>query len=166
MQLNEIMRQDVLTLSPESTLQEAAALFVERNISGAPVVDETGAVVGILSEGDLMKQKRNVSKPMFLTILDAAFPINYREINKELEALTATSITQLMSKNVVTLHAYDTIEDAATLMLDKEINRIPIMDDNSGLIGIVTRQDIIRAAYLPQSIAVEHAETDATTEDI
>ncbi len=151
MLLKEMMTKNVLTLSPENTLNEAAALFVENNISGAPVVDKLKNVVGIITEGDLVRQQKPLSKPLYLMFLDSAFPVNFKEINSDLEALTATTVEQLMSKNVISLHEFDESEKAAELMINKKINRVPVINDEGQLLGIVTRQDVIRATYLEKN---------------
>lgn len=148
MLLKEMMTKDVLTLSPANTLSEAAALFVEHNISGAPVVDAYNNVVGIITEGDLVRQQKPLTKPLYLMFLDSAFPINFKEVNNDLEALTAINVEQLMSEDVVSLHEYDEASLAAELMIKKKINRVPIINDEGQLLGIVTRQDVIRATYL------------------
>lgn len=148
MLLKDVMTENVLTLSPNDTLEDAARLFVEHKISGAPVVDAFHNVIGILTEGDLVRQQKPLTKPIFLMFLDSAFPVNYKAINKDLEAMTAINVAQLMSKDVLSLHEYDDIAQAADIMIEKKINRVPIINDEGQLLGIVTRQDVIRATHL------------------
>lgn len=148
MLLKDVMTENVLTLSPNDTLEAAARLFVEHKISGAPVVDAFHNVIGILTEGDLVRQQKPLTKPIFLMFLDSAFPVNYKAINKDLEAMTAINVAQLMSKDVLSLHEYDDIAQAADIMIEKKINRVPIINDEGQLLGIVTRQDVIRATHL------------------
>ena len=144
----DIMTCDVITISPEIDLKEAAMVFVEHNISGAPVVDRNNRLVGILTEGDLVKQQKPLQKPLYLMFLDSAFPINYKNMKSEVEALTATTVSELMTPYPLTLPEYADISEVAQLMLTKQVNRIPIVNEEDELLGIVTRQDIIRATYL------------------
>lgn len=148
MLVKDIMTRKVITISPKLELKEAAMVFVENNISGAPVVDENNRLVGIITEGDLVRQQKPVQKPLYLVFLDSSFPVNYKKIKNELEAVTATTVEQLMTKELYTLPEYSDVSDVATLMLQKKINRIPIINDEEELLGIVTRQDIIRSMYL------------------
>lgn len=144
----DIMTRDVITIRPEIDLKEAATVFVEHNISGAPVVDCNNRLVGILTEGDLVKQQKPLQKPLYLMFLDSAFPINYKNMKSEVEALTATTVSELMTPYPLTLPEYADISEVAQLMLTKQVNRIPIVNEEDELLGIVTRQDIIRATYL------------------
>ncbi len=144
----DIMTRDVITIRPEIDLKEAATVFVEHNISGAPVVDRNNRLVGILTEGDLVKQQKPLQKPLYLMFLDSAFPINYKNMKSEVEALTATTVSELMTPYPLTLPEYADISEVAQLMLTKQENRIPIVNEEEELLGIVTRQDIIRATYL------------------
>lgn len=148
MMLKDIMTKNVLTLSPNDSLEDAAKLLVENKISGAPVIDAFNNVIGVLTEGDLVKQQKPLTKPLYLMFLDSSFPLNFKTINEELEAMTAITVAQLMSKEVVSLHEYDEISNAAELMLKKNINRLPIINDDGQLLGIVTRHDVIKAMYL------------------
>ena len=148
MLLKEIMTKDVLTLSPNDSLETAAKLLVENGVSGAPVIDAFSNVIGMFTEGDLVRQQKPITKPIFLMFLDSAFPINFKMINKDLEAMTAAKVSQLMTKDVISLHEYDEVAEAAEYMIEKNINRVPIINDDGQLLGIVTRHDIVRAAYL------------------
>lgn len=69
MLLKDIMTKDVLTLSPNDSLEKAAELFVEHGISGAPVIDAFNNVIGMLTEGDLVRQQKPLTKPLFLMLL-------------------------------------------------------------------------------------------------
>ena len=148
MLLKEIMTKDVLTLSPNDSLQVAAELFIKHNISGAPVIDAFKNVIGMLTEGDLVRQQKPVTQPLFLMFLDSAFTVNYKKISEDLEAAAAVNVVQLMTKDVISLHEYDEVSSAAEYMIKKNINRVPIINDEGQLLGIVTRHDIVRAMYL------------------
>ena len=89
MLLKDIMTKDVLTLSPNDSLQDAAELLIKNNISGAPVVDAFNNVIGMLTEGDLVRQQKPVTQPLFLMFLDSAFPVNYKKMKEEMEEVAA-----------------------------------------------------------------------------
>lgn len=144
----DIMTTHVITVAPSMSLKEVAALFLEHNISGAPVVNEHNVLEGIITEGDLVRQQQPIEKPLYLFLLDSSFPLNYKKMNEELEALTATSAEQLMTREVISLPEYAEVSEVADLMLRKHINRIPVINEDEQLLGIITRQDVIRATYL------------------
>ena len=148
MLLKDIMTKDVLTLSPNDPLEKAAELFVEHGVSGAPVIDAFNNVIGILTEGDLVRQQKPLTKPLFLMLFDGAIPVNLKTIKNEVEEMGATTVAQLMTQDVVSLHEYDEVSEAADYMIEKNINRVPIINDEGQLLGIVTRHDIVRATYL------------------
>lgn len=148
MLLKDIMTKDVLTLSPNDSLQDAAELLIKNNISGAPVVDAFNNVIGMLTEGDLVRQQKPVTQPLFLMFLDSAFPVNYKKMKEEMEEVAAITVVQLMSKDVISLHEYEEVSTAAKYMINDNINRVPIINDEGQLLGIVTRHDIVRATYL------------------
>lgn len=154
MQAKDIMNNNVITIPDHASLKEAAQILIDNRISGAPVVDAENRLVGILSEGDLVRQQKPLSKPMMLMFLDGAFPVNYREIQHDLEAVTATEVSQLMTPAVKTLKPESDLSEIATLMLKSKINRIPIVDDTGILEGIVTRHDIIKAVYLSEDAGI------------
>ena len=97
MLLKDIMTKDVLTLSPNDSLEKAAELFVEHGISGAPVIDAFNNVIGMLTEGDLVRQQKPLTKPLFLMLFDGAIPVNLKKIQNEVEEMGATTVAQLMT---------------------------------------------------------------------
>ena len=145
MLLKDIMTKDVLTLSPNDSLEKAAELFVEHGISGAPVIDAFNNVIGMLTEGDLF---------------DGAIPVNLKKIQNEVEERGATTVAQLMTQDVVSLHEYDPVSEAADYMIEKNINRVPVINDEGQLLGIVTRHDIVRATYLEHHRGADAVESD------
>ena len=145
MQVQEIMTKDVLTVRPQTTVREVAELLVSHKISGLPVVDDAGKLVGIISEGDLMSKEILPEPPAELCILGAVIYYNgLREYKDAFDRMAANTAAALMTKKVVTVKAYDDISDVARIMRDKHIKRVPVLDDEGHLIGIVSRQDIVK----------------------
>ena len=145
MQVQEIMTKDVLTVRPETTVREVAEILVSHKISGLPVVDNAGKLVGIISEGDLMSKEILPEPPAEFCILGAIIYYgDLKEYKKTFERMAANTAEQLMTKKVVTVKAYDDVSDVARLMRDRHIKRVPVLDDEGHLIGIVSRQDIVK----------------------
>ncbi|RBQ22508.1 Inosine-5'-monophosphate dehydrogenase [Candidatus Methanobinarius endosymbioticus] len=150
--IEEAMGPNVLVLHKGDTITDAAKLLSENNISGAPVV-EGNKIIGILSEGDIMNllnthsPNLNLVLPSPLDLIEMPIKMGreYEEAIKDIKKATYTVIDDIMITSVTTIGPNDNISDAATIMDKKDIKRIPVVDDEKNLIGIVSRGDIIRA---------------------
>lgn len=144
MKVREVMTSDVVSVPPAMRLKELAALLSERRISGVPVVDE-GTLVGVVSEADILAKQ--VGRPLSQrTPLDWIF--GERPGPGELRRRAATTVAQAMTTPAVTVEAGRSVREAAALMVDRGVNRLPVMEAGR-LVGIVTRADLVRA-YLKQ----------------
>lgn len=143
MKVSDVMNRDVITLRPEQTLEEAARILVEKGISGVPVVREE-KVVGILSERDLLEARTSPRPPRYLELLGGIIYLdNVREFQDQLKKTVATKVEQVMTKDVATVTADAPLEEAAKIILERGVNRVPVLED-SRLVGIVTRSDVLR----------------------
>ena len=131
------MTRGVATVTPDTPLRDAASVLVERNVSGVPVVGARGEVVGVLSEADIVTRAGGRTEQSgFLTwLFDPEFAR---------EKVTAETAGEAMSSPAVTIAPGRTVYDAARLMIDEGVNRLPVVDDGT-LVGILTRADIVRA---------------------
>ncbi|MDD4169613.1 MAG: CBS domain-containing protein [Desulfotomaculaceae bacterium] len=140
----EIMNTKVIILQENDTIEEIAEILVKNNISGAPVVNHDGEIVGIVTEEDLLHQETNPRTPGFLNILGAFIYINgierYRE---DFKKLAATKAQEIMTTEVITVNADTDIKRVATLMVENDINRVPVVE-NKKIIGIISRADIVK----------------------
>ena len=144
--VSTIMTTNVVTLSPEQSVAEAADLLSERAIGAAPVVDESGTVVGLLRDEDLLLTESNLHAPTAIEFLGAEliWPPSMHRYEAELRRAAASKVSELMSTDFVTVAPNDTIESLATLMHDKGSSHVPVVDENGALVGIVARGDLIR----------------------
>jgi CBS domain-containing protein len=136
-QVKDVMSTEVYCIEKTATVEEAAQLLLEHRISGLPVVDKKGNLVGILSESDLIHKV----EPLPHTTL------YYRNRSKFLEEFWksgAKQVSELMTKDVVTISPQDDLEKAATLMFDKGVKRLPVVE-RKRVVGMVTRADILKA---------------------
>jgi CBS domain-containing protein len=134
------MTTNVLTVRSSTQLKDAAALLAEHRISGLPVVDEDGHVLGVLSEGDILyKETGTKDKPGFFDRLLSVPPTGL-----DLK-LAARTVGEAMSVPAVTIRPRRPVTQAATTMIEKGVNRLPVIDDEDRLIGIITRADLVRA---------------------
>ena len=142
----EVMTANPLTTTPKTPITDVVKLLSERRISGLPVIDEQGVLVGIISETDLLWQERGATPPNFLFILDAVIPLEIPgRFVEELHKVMGSTVAEVMTKNPVTIRPEQTVQEAARLMMQKEVHRLPVVDKDDALVGIVTRGDIVRA---------------------
>jgi CBS domain-containing protein len=142
MNVREVMTTNVVAVRPETPLKEVARLLIEYRISGVPVVDEAGAVLGVVSEGDflaLSEPKPGPKNPWLAWLV--AGP---REAEGHREHIHGTTAGEAMSRPPVTIEAERELREAAHLMTTTKINRLPVIEDGK-LVGIVTRADLVRA---------------------
>jgi len=147
---SDIMTRDVAVVHPDTTLLAAVQLMAERGISGLPVVDENGTLVGMMSEADLLRWHDGFSERQvrWLHLLAEGFEIApefLRELHEQRRRIQA-----LMSTDPITVTEDTRARDIASLMHTHGIKRVPVLRDGK-LVGIVTRTDLVRA--LAQKLA-------------
>lgn len=144
MKVSELMTRSVVTAREETSVADIARTLLLHNITGVPVVCDDGSVVGIVTEGDIVVQNANVHFPTFLQILDARIYLSStRKFEEELRRALGTTANDIMTRDVFTVGPDDDISQAATLMTDKRVNPIPVVE-HGRLVGIIARRDILR----------------------
>jgi len=133
-----------LTVQTSTLLKDAAALLAQHRISGLPVVDGERRVLGVLSEGDILYKESDTSgRP---NLLERLLAPGTRPIELKLAART---VGQAMSAPALTIGPRRPVTEAATMMIEEGVNRLPVVDHNERLMGIVTRADLVRAFVRP-----------------
>jgi CBS domain-containing protein len=143
----EVMSRDPILARPDQPLKEAIQILADRRISGLPVVDDTGKLVGIISETDLMWQETDVTPPAYIMLLDSVIYLeNPGRYERDLHKALGQTVGEVMSSEpVITITPDKLVKDAAKLMHERHINRLPVLDNTGKLVGILTRGDIVRA---------------------
>jgi CBS-domain-containing membrane protein len=139
MKIKDVMTKDVVTVEPRTPLKEVARIIVERRVSGLPVVDDDATVLGVVSEGDILAKERGRASAR--SLLDHLLELNDREAAKH----DARDAADAMTSPAVTIRPSRAVSEAAALMLDRSVNRLPVVDEHGRLVGIVTRADLVRA---------------------
>ena len=144
----DIMTTDVIVANKNDIIANVANLLIREKIGGLPVVDEENKVVGIISETDIIKKESHVESPKMLNFLQGIiFLDDMKRFEEELRAIAAYKVEDLMSKDIVTVKEDDTFDYVANIMINKSINRVPVVDKDNRLKGIICRYDIIKAMY-------------------
>lgn len=141
----DIMTKDVATVTPGTTVEDLARLLMERNISGAPVVDDDGKLLGIVTEHDLIKKERRLHIPTVVQIFDAFIYLeSSKRFEEDIKTMVAGKVEAIYTRDVVTVGEDATLTEIATLMTDKDIHLIPVVTGGK-LAGIVGKKDILRS---------------------
>ena len=151
--VEDAMQEDVVKFKDVDTIAYVTEVLREKKISGAPIVDNDNKIMGIVSEGDIMKlievRSPNLNlilpAPLDLIELPVRMEVGYEEIANDVRKAASVLVGEIMTKKVRTIKKDVSISDAATLMDKHKINRLPVVDESNKLIGIVTRGDIIGA---------------------
>lgn len=147
----DVMSRDPIVVQAQTPLKEAIQILAERHISGLPVVDEGGKLAGIISETDLMWQETGVTPPAYIMFLDSVIYLkNPATYERDLHKALGQTVGEVMSTNPITISPEKTLKEAATLMHDRSVHRLPVLDSAGQVIGILTRGDIIRAMAASQ----------------
>jgi CBS domain-containing protein len=144
--VTEVMTRDVVTLAPDTAVASAADVLAGRGIGAAPVVDASGKLVGLLRDEDLILQEAQIHVPTALSFLGTEFflPTELRKFDRELRKAVAATAGEIMTTDFETVGPNATLEDVATLMHDRAVTHVPVVDDSGKIVGIVARGDIIR----------------------
>ena len=144
----DIMTTEVIVANKNDIIANVANLLIKEKIGGLPVVDEENKVVGIISETDIMKKESHIDSPKMLNFLQGIIFLNdMKKFEDELRVIAAYKVEDLMSKDIVTVKEDDTFDYVANIMINKSINRVPVVDKDNFLKGIICRYDIIKAMY-------------------
>jgi CBS domain-containing protein len=140
----DIMTKDVVTVKRDTKLRELAGIFETRRFGSLPVVDEAGNLTGIVTASDLIEQGRNLHIPTVISIFDWVIPLQgERTLEKELLKMTAQSVGEICSNDVVTISSTEPVSTAADVMSDRKLHALPVVEGKK-LVGIISRIDIIR----------------------
>ena len=144
--VKEIMVEEVIAIQKDASVEELSALLVENKISGVPVVDKKGKLVGIATEGDLIIKDSDLHFPRYFKLLDGIIYLeSLNKFKKNLRKYLGTKVSDVMTPNVRTVKEDTPISEAANLMIRYNINRLPVMDPEGNMVGIVTRADIVKS---------------------
>lgn len=141
----DIMTPDPVTVAPDLTVTDAAKLMVSKRIGALPVLDG-GKLVGLVTEGDLIMRDVKVEFPTYLHLLDGfiMYPPATARFESELKKAVGATVSDVMTPEPVTVAADAPVTDVATLMVERDVSRVPVLDGDT-LVGIVSKSDLVRS---------------------
>ncbi|TVQ44859.1 MAG: CBS domain-containing protein [Gloeocapsa sp. DLM2.Bin57] len=142
----EVMTRDPITVTRETSLTEAIKIIAEKRISGLPVVDDNGKLVGVISETDLMWKETGIEPPPYVMFLDSVIYLeNPARYEKEVHKALGQTVGEVMTAKAISIDPQSSVKDAARLMHDKHVRRLPVVNEAAQVVGIITRGDIVRS---------------------
>lgn len=140
----DIMTKDVVSVQNETSVAELARLLTEHKISGAPVLDSDGQVIAIVTENDLIDGTKKLHIPTVLTILDSFLYLESpAKMEVEMKKIAATKVVDISCSLVTTISPDMPLDEIATIMAEKNIHTLPVLD-NDKLVGVIGKKDIIK----------------------
>jgi CBS-domain-containing membrane protein len=141
----DIMTQNVVSVTLETSVRDLARALLNNNISGVPVLDKDGRLCGIATESDLIFQNKRLHVPPFITILDSfLFLDNPEKMEQELKKIAGATVLDIYTEEVVSVEPGTPLDEIATIMTEKKMHTLPVLSENGEMVGIVGKKDIIR----------------------
>ena len=141
---SDVMSTDVMVVKATTSLKDLAHILYDNRINGVPVVDEEGFLIGIICESDLIRKDKKLHIPTVVAVFDAVLYLESpRRFEKEIQRLNATTVEDLYTRKPITVNEKTPIDEIATLMTEKNIHTLPVMDGKR-MVGIVGKADLIR----------------------
>jgi len=160
MRAMDVMTTDVITVGPDTTVQDLATLLAERGISGAPVVDATGQLVGIVSEGDLL-HRAEIGAARRHRVRRRSWWLDHyaAETAREYVKDHARTVKDIMTADVSTVSEGPDLAEVAAVLEAKRVKRVPVMRDGK-VVGIISRANIVRAVGATKGASPRVGEED------
>lgn len=140
----DIMTREVITITDDSTVKELARLLAIHQISGVPVIDDKGRLVGVVTESDLIFQTKKLHIPTVITILDSVFYLeNPDKMGDEMKKMVGAKVKDILTGSPLTVNEDTPLDEIATMMAEKNIHTLPVVNKEI-LVGVIGKKDIIR----------------------
>lgn len=144
LKVRDIMTTDVVSVKRETTIRELAELFTTHRVGSVPVVDDSGNLIGIVTESDLIEQDRSLHIPTVISLFDWVIYLeSEKKFERELQKMTGQTVGDIYTDTVETVTPDTLVSDVADLMSSKKLHALPVVEGKR-LVGIVSRIDLIR----------------------
>jgi CBS domain-containing protein len=135
----------VITVQKDTSVNELAEILWKNKISGAPVLDEGGNVISVVTESDLIDQNKKVHIPTMISILDSViFLESSKKTEKEIQKMAGNTVKDICAMKLVSVSEDTGLDEIATIMSENKVHTLPVMKDDK-LVGVIGKSDIIRS---------------------
>ena len=140
----EIMTPEVITVTKTTSIKNLSDLFIKHRVNGFPVLDEDDQLIGIVTEKNLIEQNKNLHIPTVIALFDAVIYLESgKKFEEEVKRFNATQVKDIYTSNVVTVSSDTSIHEIASMMAEKSVHSIPVVDGKN-ILGIIGKLDIIK----------------------
>jgi CBS domain-containing protein len=146
------MTTEVVTVTPGMSLKEAARTMTDLGVSGLPVLDDQGRIVGIITEADFLAREAGRAEPRRRRLLDALF--------NEPQVAEAENVEQAMTLDPVVIYPEASLTEAARVMVNHGVKRLPVVDAEGKLRGVISRADVVAAFTRPDDVIEDEIRED------
>jgi CBS domain-containing protein len=146
------MTTEVVTVTPGMSLKEAARTMTDVGVSGLPVLDEDGRIIGIITEADFLAREAGRSEPRRRRLLDALF--------NEPQVAEAETVEQAMTLDPFVIYPEASLTEAARVMVNHGVKRLPVVDAEGRLAGVISRADVVAAFTRPDDVIEDEIRED------
>jgi len=141
---SDIMKTDIIKVPYDMTVEELARVFIEKSVTGVPVFNPDGKLMGMVTENDLISRKKKLHIPTVMRLFDAFIPLEGSEtMEKEIKKMTATQAGDICTRELVTIGEDASLEEIATIMSEKGVHHLPVMRGEE-LVGVVDQHDVLK----------------------
>lgn len=142
----DIMTTNVITVKSDITVGELSNILLKNKVSGVPVVNKEDKLIGIVTEADIIKDNVKIQFPFYFDpLMVSAYIVDFEKYNENVKDYLNTKVEDIMSQRVKTASPQTPINEIANIMANSKVNRVPIIDDDRKVVGIVTRADVIKS---------------------
>lgn len=140
----DIMTRNVITVTTTINVKDLAKILTDNMISGAPVVNDSGEVIGIVTESDLIDQNKKIHIPTVVSILDSFIYLESPDrLDKEMRKIAGATVGDIYTTEIVTVSEDTPVDELATIMSEQSIHTLPVIRDGK-LTGVIGKRDIIK----------------------
>ena len=144
MKVKEIMTKEVTSISADTNAQEALVLLLKMQISGLPVMDKEGKLIGMFTEKEVLA---GILPSYVGRVGSFTYQENPKAVRQKISSIRNTKVKDIMRKNVVTVDGDVSLSEVARIMLTQNARRLPVLNKNKEVIGIVSRGDVVKALF-------------------
>jgi CBS domain-containing protein len=145
----DIMVKKVITINKSESIEKLSDILIKNKISGVPVVDDSGNLAGIATEGDLIVKDADIHFPRYFKLLDSIIYLeSLDKFKMNLKKYLGTKVEDIMTVKVKTVKENTPVSEVANIMVKYSINRVPVLDRKGKIVGIITRADIVKSMAL------------------
>ena len=146
---SKILARDIMDADPpycqlDASIDEISKRFAGEGVTGMLVVDEDKHLLGVITESDLIDQQRNLHLPTAVAIFDMVIPMGEARFEEDLSRMQAMTAEDLAQTDVISVHADDDLSQIASVMGDRDIHHLPVLDGDA-VVGMICKHDVIKA---------------------